>query len=135
MTFIFSSPFAPRRQSYYYALLLVLATQCWYFIAQLASWPPQQIFFLVGFLGCLLLLVTTMTLACSLPNDCYQNQQTNNHSIMARNNSNSILDKQTIVQEYTISVLLVDYRINVVDYKINVVDYGINVAYYKTRLL
>ena len=64
----------------------------------------------------------------------YQNQQTNNHSMMARNNSNSILDKQTIVQEYTISVLIVYYRINVVDYRINVVDYKINVVYYKTRL-
>ena len=47
--------------------------------------------------------------------------------MMARKNSYSLLDKQTIVQEYTISVLIVDYRINVVDYKINVVDY-------KTRL-
>ena len=61
--------------------------------------------------------------------------------MMARNNSNSILDNWTIIQQYTISVLIVyyrinvvDYRINVVDYKINVVDYGINVVYYKTRL-
>ena len=54
--------------------------------------------------------------------------------MMARNNSNSILDKQTIAQEYTISVLIVYYRINEVDYRINVVDYKINVVYYKTRL-
>ena len=55
--------------------------------------------------------------------------------MMSRNNSSySLLDRWTIVQEYTISVLIVDFRINVVDYRINVVDYGINVVYYKTRL-
>ena len=53
---------------------------------------------------------------------------------MARKNSYSLLDKYTIVQEYTISVLIVDYRINVVDYRNYVVDNKINVVDYKTRL-
>ena len=40
--------------------------------------------------------------------------------MMARKNSYSLLDKYTIVQEYTISVLIVDYRINVVDYNLSI---------------